>query len=88
MVANDRSNRARMLQRYKSAKERQLQRSIGGEETAIVRGDETAFVRGGDENAIVGGESVKQAASMMTVMTMTVKVTTLRMIQIYLQTIT
>ena len=55
MVANDRSNRARMLQRYKSAKERQLQRSIGGEETAIVRGDETAFVRGGDENAIVGG---------------------------------
>ena len=55
MVANDRSNRARMLQRYKSAKERQLQRSIGGEETAIVRGDETAFERGGDENAIVRG---------------------------------
>ena len=54
-MANDRSNRARMLQRYKSVKERQLQRSIGGEETAIVRGDETAFVRGGDESAIVRG---------------------------------
>lgn len=37
MVVNDRSNRARMLQRYKSAKERQLQRSIGGDENAIVR---------------------------------------------------
>lgn len=37
MVANDRSNRARMLQRYKSAKERQLQRSIGGDGNAIVQ---------------------------------------------------